>query len=153
MMIFGKGRKTMFLVLGILLMQMFIYTTVVSSEMRVTTKDGRTHTLPVNSVDVKNIEFTDAKNAYGNYLGCFKDEGVRDLSGPSLSSGTMTTEQCISTCAEKGFSYAGTQIGSACFCGNSYGKYGSANNCNMKCAGNPNQTCGGAAANCVYSVK
>jgi hypothetical protein len=90
----------------------------------------------------------------GKSLGCFKDNAVdRDLSGLMVSTNTMTTEQCITTCAEKGFTYAGTQYSSQCLCGNSYGKYGAANNCNMKCAGNQNQTCGGYSANSVYGLK
>ena len=154
MRIFDKERKTVFLVLGVSLMLMFIYSAVASSEMRVTTNDGRTHTLPVNSGDVKNIEFTDTQSASGKYLGCFRDDArTRDLSGLIVNTSTMTTEQCIATCAEKGFTYAGTQYASYCVCGNSYGKYGPANNCNMQCVGNPKQTCGGNAANCVYSVK
>jgi hypothetical protein len=40
-----------------------------------------------------------------------------------------------------------------CFCGNSYGKYGQAANCDMKCSGNAGEICGGSFANSVYSIK
>ena len=49
----------------------------------------------------------------------------------------------------QGFKYAATQFTSHCFCGDSYDKYGKANNCNMKCAASA-ETCGGAWANQVY---
>ena len=39
---------------------------------------------------------------------------------------------------------------SQCFCGNSYGLYGLATNCNMACNGNSNEICGGNWANSVY---
>ena len=159
MMIFSKERKALLIVLSTSLIMMFFNAAVVSSEMLVTTKDGRTHTLPVNSADVKKIEYTDGQSTagqstYGEYLGCFYDYkgGVRDLSGFSVSNGNMTTEQCVSTCKNKGFSYAGTQYSSQCYCGNSYGKFGNINNCNMKCAGNKDQICGGSHANSIYKT-
>jgi len=93
------------------------------------------------------------------FLGCYRDQGDsvgtqgRDLSGLMSSSGNMTTELCISMCSAKGYSYAGTQYGSQCFCGNTYGQSGSAANCNMPCSGNQNQICGGFWANSVYKLK
>ncbi len=102
------------------------------------TESGATGSLPVVS---------------GNYLGCFKDTGDRDLSGYSFSRSGMTTQICLDTCQQKGFSYAGTQYSSQCFCGNSYGKYGKASNCNMPCSGNKTETCGGNWANSVYAIK
>lgn len=88
----------------------------------------------------------------GGYLGCFNDTGDRDLSAASVSNGTMSTEQCTAFCRGKGFSFAGTQYASFCFCDNKYGKFGNANRCDMKCAGNPSQICGGSWANSVYST-
>ena len=64
----------------------------------------------------------------------------------------MTTQMCTSTCKSKGFKFAGTQYSRWCFCGNSYGKSGVANNCNMNCSGNKNQKCGGGWANSVYRL-
>jgi len=87
------------------------------------------------------------------FIGCFKDTWTRDLSGFTTSNPGMTTEKCVSFCREKGTAYAATQYGQHCFCGNSYGKYGPATNCDMKCAGNPAEICGGSFANSVYSIK
>ena len=64
----------------------------------------------------------------------------------------MTTQMCASECSAKGFAYAGTQYGTWCFCGNSYGKSGAANNCDMACGGNAGEKCGGTWANSVYQL-
>jgi hypothetical protein len=92
------------------------------------------------------------------YLGCFTDNNAppdrpRDLAGLETNNTQMTTEQCVATCKGRGFAYAGTQYGSYCFCGNSYGRYGSQGRpCDQPCSGNGNQICGGAWANSVYST-
>ena len=41
-----------------------------------------------------------------------------------------------------------------CFCGNTYGQYGKANeaDCYLECAGNSTQICGGYWRNSVYLV-
>jgi hypothetical protein len=83
-------------------------------------------------------------------IGCYKDDqtalaifGIslpgRDINGFAVEGDNMTNELCISICKEKGFSYAGTQYSSQCFCGNEYGIYGKAQNCNMQCSGNSGQ--------------
>ena len=93
-----------------------------------------------------------------NYIGCFKDKGDpfgtqnRDLDGLMVDKIDMTVEDCINLCSSKGFKYAGVEYGTQCFCGNSYGKYATANNCNMKCSGNLNEICGGFWANSVYKT-
>jgi WSC domain len=86
------------------------------------------------------------------YKGCFKDTSSRDLSEHHFSSGNMTTQRCIDACRAKGFNYAATQFSSHCFCSNSYGKYGTAVNCNMPCSGDAGEICGGGWANSVYVV-
>ncbi len=101
----------------------------------------------------------DTSITQSTYLGCFRDNDKadlwgtngRDLSGLILVDDNMTTELCIASC--QGFTYAATQYSKACFCGNSYGKYGTASNCDMPCPGNSGQICGGGWANSVYVVK
>jgi hypothetical protein len=91
-------------------------------------------------------------------VGCFRDQGDpsglrgRDLDGAISHSAQMTGARCVSECANRGFAYAGTQYGSYCFCGNSYGRFGAANNCDSRCAGNNSEICGGGWANTVYST-
>jgi len=85
-------------------------------------------------------------------IGCFKDTSDFDLNGHLERSATNTPQRCIETCRQKGFAYAAVQYGQSCLCGDSYGKYGKADNCNYKCTGDPNQICGGYSANSVYST-
>ncbi|MCU0553544.1 MAG: WSC domain-containing protein [Syntrophales bacterium] len=56
-------------------------------------------------------------------------------------------------CREKGSAYAATRFCQHCHCGNSYGKYGPAKNCDAKCSGNQAEICGGTWANSVYGIK
>jgi hypothetical protein len=86
----------------------------------------------------------------GDYLGCYKDSGDRDLNGYIEYTATNTPEQCVATCQAHGFAYAAVQYGGNCMCGDSYGKYGPADNCDMQCSGNANEKCGGGWANDVY---
>ncbi|HVF64470.1 MAG TPA: WSC domain-containing protein, partial [Casimicrobiaceae bacterium] len=87
-----------------------------------------------------------------SFIGCFKDTDVYDLNGYLQRSPQNTPQRCIATCQAKGFAYAGVQYGESCLCGNRYGKYGAANNCNVPCTGDRNQTCGGNYANSVYAT-
>lgn len=93
------------------------------------------------------------KNVHPIYLGCFKDDAKRDLTGFWKKHQDMTTDKCANICKEKGFSIAGTQFGTWCFCDNDFGHYGTANNCNMKCGGNPDENCGGKLANSIFKLK
>lgn len=148
--------------LGLLLLVCFLAAAAAQAEMVVTTHDGRVLRLPVNAGDVKKIEYTGGSSATGfvgsenrslQYLGCFADRQERDLNGYTYQSGSMTTAQCVATCRDRGFAYAGTQFSTHCFCDNSYGRYGTASNCNMTCSGNRNEKCGGSWANSVYRVQ
>jgi hypothetical protein len=91
-------------------------------------------------------------------IGCFRDQGDpygtngRDLNGYVTHGPNMTTAACISECSQRGFAYAGTQYGEWCFCGSSYGRSGTADNCNMACSGKKSEVCGGPWANTVYST-
>ena len=87
------------------------------------------------------------------HLGCFKDpQNPFDLDGHLERSRKNTPERCIQICKAKGFKFAGVQYSESCLCGNSYGKSGRADNCNMKCTGDRTKTCGGYNANDVYAT-
>ena len=88
-------------------------------------------------------------------LGCFVDKSSRDMSGHEWSSFSLTVELCWERCTNRGFAYAGLQARSQCFCDNSYGNYGTANNtdCSGECRGNSSQTCGGTWRNEVYGLR
>jgi glucan endo-1,3-alpha-glucosidase len=50
--------------------------------------------------------------------GCYIDASTRMLRGSAtLSQAGLTTEACISTCTQGGFTMAGTENGDQCFCG------------------------------------
>lgn len=93
-------------------------------------------------------------NTRAGYLGCFKDTSQRDLPSAFVSRGTMNVGQCKSHCQKGGFRFAGVQYGRQCFCGNTHGRYGRVpeHKCNMRCAGNRNQTCGGSWHNNIYRI-
>jgi len=81
---------------------------------------------------------------------CFKDyHPNRVLSGAGFGDNAMTHERCNKFC--QGFAYAGVQYSSQCYCGNDLPTE-TATNCNMKCAGNKNQICGGSWAMNVFST-
>ncbi len=113
-----------------------------------------TGTFTAEAIDLPDmVAIARAAQASQPYLGCFRDQKNRDLSGYSFKSSKMTKQLCMNTCQQKGFSYAGLQYSQYCFCGNSYGRLGKADNCNMPCAGNKKETCGGGWANSVYRVE
>lgn len=92
---------------------------------------------------------------YGKaYLGCFKDTGRRDLDGATSYTTKLTIQMCIAECKNKGFRFAGMQVGLYCFCGNRFGRYGKVNHrwCNSSCRGNHRQKCGGSWKNSIYST-
>ena len=83
------------------------------------------------------------------YLGCGVDVyGDPALGGnPLEDSPTMTVQNCITLCGGKGFSIAGLEYASQCFCGNTLPARASPTpgligGCNMPCAGNSNELCG-----------
>jgi len=95
--------------------------------------------------------------AAGVYVGCYS-EGTsgRALSAASTTSPNMTLEYCRSFCTAKGYLYAGTEYADECYCGNSFVNGGAllASNasCDMICAGDNMQTCGGPNRLSVFTV-
>jgi len=66
-----------------------------------------------------------------DYMGCKIDSINRDL--PVLGSASSSAvAECKTICSDIGFTYCAFQLGKQCFCGNSYGNYGSASR-NSKC--------------------
>ena len=91
--------------------------------------------------------------------GCFADIGGinnlpdHDLNGLFIENKSMTIDLCTSTCRDEGFSFAGARNGFRCFCGDSYGKFGGANTCTVKCYGDKSEICGGYSVNSVYDLQ
>ncbi|KAL2060445.1 hypothetical protein VTL71DRAFT_9476 [Oculimacula yallundae] len=82
------------------------------------------------------------------HLGCYEDFGARTLdTTPTIADPTkMTIEVCQKTCKSLGKTYAGVEFGKECYCGNKIGGDGfnyALTDCNVPCAGNSTQICGG----------
>ena len=92
-----------------------------------------------------------------NYQGCYRDDTEsRDL--PFYVWGKdagRSAGECMDECVKRGYTYAGLQDGGVCYCGNTFGSYGSANesDCSSKCYGYTRQNCGGSLHNAVYKTK
>ncbi|CAJ1970366.1 unnamed protein product [Cylindrotheca closterium] len=85
------------------------------------------------------------------YLACGSDDALdRDLS--VLGSVRASVSGCRTICSDIGFVYSGLQEGLLCFCGNSYGNYGTGGvSCNSACAVDSGESdCGGVSANSIY---
>jgi hypothetical protein len=91
-----------------------------------------------------------------SYLGCAKDTyGSRSLDMAQTSADDMTIESCLDYCEDKGYSFAGLEYGRECYCGNAVDKSrlpvkGILGKCEMPCAGNKEQVCGGPGALSLY---
>ncbi len=87
-----------------------------------------------------------------SYKSCWTDGlDTRALAGNVLRADTITVEVCAAFC--KDYKYFGVEYGSQCYCGNTLG--GSAApeaDCNMACAGNSAEKCGGPVRMNVYAV-
>ncbi|XP_035684906.1 beta-1,3-glucan-binding protein-like [Branchiostoma floridae] len=90
------------------------------------------------------------------YLGCYHDGGSmdsRDLNGDNMTSPYLTPKLCLDHCTEAGYTYAGLQYGTECFCGDSFGKFGAApeSECAIPCGGDAGQMCGNGWKNSIYT--
>ncbi len=85
------------------------------------------------------------------YAGCYNDsEADRDL--PVRKGGPYPPHECAELCMKDGYKFSGVQNGGRCFCGDSYGKHGAADetDCRLHCDGWGTANCGGEIANAVY---
>jgi len=88
------------------------------------------------------------------FIGCADETGnpTRSLAGSSITTANMTNAACQSFCHVNDFAFAGTEFGDECYCGD-----GLVNNatvgqdgCNIACAGNSTDICGGVNRISVY---
>jgi len=86
--------------------------------------------------------------------GCYTDTSTsRTLAAASFTNSTMTVESCLSFCASGGFSFAGVEFSSECYCDYALqdtGTLTSSGNCDMPCSGNSTELCGAANFVDVY---
>jgi hypothetical protein len=76
--------------------------------------------------------------------------GARTLSVSIPTTATMTITECATACAS--YTYYGVEYGNECYCGNEF-TVGTAfsSSCNMPCAGDSQQKCGGPDALNIYT--
>ena len=110
--------------------------------------------------------YTDVTKSLGwEYVGCANDSmETRTLSADSTTGNDMTVEKCINYCKGKGFSLAGMEYASQCYCDNKFyqapasahdvrePQAGILGNCWQPCAGDAGEICGGSAALSVYKA-
>ncbi|WVQ99770.1 hypothetical protein IAU59_006912 [Kwoniella sp. CBS 9459] len=81
---------------------------------------------------------------------CIAEVGGRALTGSHTAGSDMTQEKCASFCAAGGYTLAGLEYSSECWCGNLLANGASllktSSACTMKCAGDSASICGGGNA-------
>ncbi|CAG8584870.1 2556_t:CDS:1 [Ambispora gerdemannii] len=90
------------------------------------------------------------------YKGCIADSPFcnrRTLNAASETFTNMTVDKCIDFCKKGGFNYTGLEMGTECYCGNTYDPTNlKTEECSTSCPGNNSQMCGGPLALSVYEV-
>ncbi|GAM89397.1 hypothetical protein ANO11243_074350 [Dothideomycetidae sp. 11243] len=81
------------------------------------------------------------------YAGCWSDNAnnIRTLTFMAYDVTNNTIEACTSYCTNAGYSIAGVEYGTQCFCGNAITGYAGQtvdNGCTMPCSGNSSEICG-----------
>ncbi|KAK4184929.1 carbohydrate-binding WSC, partial [Podospora australis] len=93
-------------------------------------------------------------NAVWKGKGCYVDSGsprVLPVDKTSAVSGQMTVTKCLEACS--GYTFAGVEFGVECWCGGSIletNKAGNEDQCDMQCAGDGGEICGGGNRVSVY---
>ncbi|KAK2017628.1 WSC domain-containing protein [Colletotrichum eremochloae] len=85
--------------------------------------------------------------------GCYTDDPSRRILSYKVPNfENFSAASCVSKCATLGYLYGGAEYGSECFCGNSIdnGNIPAASGCDMSCAGNRADTCGGSGRISLY---
>ncbi|KAF5546161.1 WSC domain-containing protein [Fusarium phyllophilum] len=110
-----------------------------------------------NPVTPPKWPFTDVTDTEEfRYLRCARDSyGSRSLNMAQTSADNMTIESCLDYCEHQGYLFAGLEYGRECYCGNAVDKNklpvkGQLGKCEMPCAGNKEQVCGGPGALSLY---
>ena len=93
-----------------------------------------------------------------SYKGCWIDNanGGRILINAQPDNAQLTVESCVAACKGAGYTIAGAEYSTQCFCGNSIINGGtqatSEADCGMNCGGNANEKCGGPNRMSIYAT-
>jgi hypothetical protein len=88
-------------------------------------------------------------------MGCYSDDTNARALNTSVLISDHTVEACQSACADGGFTFAGLEYGTQCFCGTALENDSesiSPSNCATPCAQNANEVCGGSNALSLYVI-
>jgi hypothetical protein len=90
------------------------------------------------------------------YYGCYVDgTSGRILEASSIQENNMTRQECVDYCVGGGFTIAGLEYFTQCFCDNAIYNGGvlaaDQSDCNDACGGDSTQICGGASRVSLYS--
>lgn len=106
--------------------------------------------------DASSRQVEDGVNDY-YFLGCFQDAASRTLLGGvpvDYLSGRMLTSVCVNHCLERGYTFAGTENGHECWCGETMRPDAQRlpdSSCQMPCHGNQGSICGGNMAISIFA--
>lgn len=86
--------------------------------------------------------------------GCFTDTPSSRTLGNKLTLGRVTVEACVASCATAGFTFAGVEDSSECWCDHAMSTSATPSSflCKNKCLGNSREICGGSSAMNVYEL-
>ncbi|KAL7273681.1 hypothetical protein RUND412_003453 [Rhizina undulata] len=94
---------------------------------------------------------TDVSSKGWEYVGCARDQLDSRTLPERTASDDMTVPKCVDYCIDKGFSYAGLEYASECYCGDSVASERQIpSKCLMPCAGNSTQICGDSLRLSLY---
>lgn len=88
------------------------------------------------------------------YIGCYSDGILQDEWTDSLD-GPITMENCLDICYGQGYNYGGAQNGTRCWCADTVlnpNSQDADSACNLPCAGNSAELCGGKTDQTVYQL-
>ncbi|XP_038056999.1 uncharacterized protein LOC119728725 [Patiria miniata] len=93
--------------------------------------------------------------AYPMYQGCYSSSATGPLTSFSTESDAIDIALCLDICRNGGHTFAGMAKGRRCSCGNSLSGGGRQGNsgCNMACAGDMDEICGGSATASIYRTE
>lgn len=88
------------------------------------------------------------------WLSCWTDSSTsRSLTGYFYSANPMSAHACRIACNQQGYTYAATEAGSQCLCGNTLGgEKAPTSSCKTACSGSVNETCGGSNYMDLYNA-
>jgi hypothetical protein len=128
------------------------------------TSSATTTTTPTTSVSTTATSSTTTSTGTGTaasipkdwtYRGCWIDNTNGRILIQQPDSSKLTVESCVQTCIGLGYSVAGMEYSTQCFCGNYIFDGGSLasqdTDCAMTCGGNSSEICGGPNRMSIYA--